>query len=185
MNKNVYVFMATGFEEMELTISVDILRRAGMDVKTVSLKENIEPVLGSRGIKMIPDCKLSDLDLNWANLIILPGGLEGTKNLGESETVLQAIKEMNRMEKWIAAICAAPAVLTKAGILVGKTATSHPAAAGHMPGVNYSEDRVVVDGRVITSRAAGTTFEFAFKIIEEMLGEKIALEVNKGVLAAI
>ncbi len=185
MNKNVYVFMAKGFEEMELTISVDILRRAGIDVKTVSLEDNLEAVLGSRGIKMLPDCKISEIDLNWADLILLPGGLEGTQNLGDSEVVIGSIKKMVELGKWVAAICAAPAVLTKAGILKGKSATSHPAAAGHMPGVNYSEARVVVDGKIITSRAAGTTFEFAFKIIEELIGKEAVKEVNKGVLALL
>ena len=183
MAEKAFVFMAKGFEEMELTISVDILRRAGMDVKTVSLAEDLSPVTGSRGIKMLPDMLISDLKTEDADIVILPGGIEGTTNLGASDKVISLIREMNSEQKKVAAICAAPAVLVKAGILKGKKATSHPAAKDHMLGTNYQEDRVVVEENIITSRAAGTTFEFAFKIIEEFYGPEKVYEVNKGVLA--
>jgi 4-methyl-5(b-hydroxyethyl)-thiazole monophosphate biosynthesis len=185
MSKNVFVFMASGFEEMELTITTDILRRAGLNVKTVSLEDSEKPVTGSRQIKMLPDTNINDTAIANADMIILPGGLEGTKNLGANEKVIEIIKKMHQNNKLVAAICAAPAVLVKAGIATQKNLTSHPAAADHMQGVNYSEDRVVKDGNIITSRAAGTTFEFAFAIIEELLGKDAVQKVNQGVLARI
>ncbi|MDN5278608.1 MAG: protein deglycase [Clostridiales bacterium] len=185
MSKNVVVFMAPGFEEMELTITVDILRRAGINVKIASLAKNVEPVTGSRGIKMLPDISIDEVDPASTDMIVLPGGIEGTRNLGASESVIDLVKRMNESQKFVAAICAAPAVLVKAGIAVGRKLTSHPAAKDHMAGVNYSENRVVKDGNIITSRAAGTTFEFAYAIIEELLGDQEVEKVNKGVLARI
>ncbi len=185
MSVKVAVFMATGFEEMELTISVDILRRAGARVDMVSLEPELKPVKGSRGIVMLPDTTIDKLDYANLDMIILPGGLEGTKNLGENEKVLALLAAMHKSGKKVAAICAAPAVLVKAGILKSCRATSHPAAAGHMPGVLYSEERVVVDGNITTSRAAGTTFEFAFALVEQLFGKAAVSAVNEGVLARI
>jgi 4-methyl-5(b-hydroxyethyl)-thiazole monophosphate biosynthesis len=170
---------------MELTITVDILRRAGIDARMVSVASDLQPVKGSRGIVMRPDQSVDTLDCGDLDMVVLPGGIEGTRNLGQSEKVIAALIAMNKNGKKIAAICAAPAVLVKAGILAGRHATSHPAAAEHMHGVSYSEARVVVDGNVITSRAAGTTFEFAFTLIEQLLGKEAAEAVNKGVLARI
>ena len=185
MAKKVIVFMAEGFEEMELTISIDVLRRAGLEVKACTIYDELIAVRGSRGIKMQPDIKIQDLDVNSCDAIVLPGGLEGTKNLGGSEKVISIVKEAAEQNKIIAAICAAPVILVKAGLGEGKTFTSHPSAREYMDGVNYSEDRVCKDGNFITSRAAGTAFEFAFALLEELCDEKTVQEVNKGVLAKI
>ncbi|HNW11426.1 MAG TPA: DJ-1/PfpI family protein, partial [Candidatus Rifleibacterium sp.] len=169
MAPRVVVFMAQGFEEMELTITVDILRRAGVEAVIAGLVKDIAPITGSRGIKMLPDMTLDGVDPQQFDMAVLPGGIEGTKNLAASEKVLQLLKKMHTAGKKVAAICAAPAVLVKAGLLKDRRATSHPAAAGHMQGVCYSEDRVVIDGNITTSRAAGTTFEFAFALVEQLL----------------
>lgn len=185
MNKKVVVFMAPGFEEMELTITVDILRRAGIEALTASLADNIAPVKGSRGIFMVPDITIDQIKCEQLDMVVLPGGIEGTQNLAESAKVLEIIKTMQKLGRKIAAICAAPAVLVLAGVAVGRRATSHPAAADHMKGVNYSEERVVIDGNMITSRAAGTTFEFAFALIESLLGQEASEAVNAGVLARL
>lgn len=185
MTRKVAVFMATGFEEMELTITVDILRRAEIDVKTVSLADDLAPVTGSRGIKMLPDQTIAELHLAELDMIVLPGGLEGTRNLGENQQVLNLVKEAHAAGKIVAAICAAPAVLVRAGIAAGRELTSHPAAAAHMQGVKYSEQRVVQDGNIITSRAAGTTFEFAFALMQALLGPEAVEKVNPGVLARL
>ncbi len=185
MIRKVAVFMAPGFEEMELTITVDILRRAEIDVKTVSLATGTDPVKGSRGIHMLPDLSCKNFDVNDYDMIVLPGGLEGTRNLGQSEMVIKAVQQAHKTGKFVAAICAAPAVLVKAGIAAGRCLTSHPAARDHMSGVKYSEERVVCDEKIITSRAAGTTFEFAFALMRELLGEQAVEKVNPGVLAKI
>ncbi|HNX78205.1 MAG TPA: DJ-1/PfpI family protein [Candidatus Rifleibacterium sp.] len=185
MTARAVVFMAPGFEEMELTITVDVLRRAGIDVQIASLDAHLEPITGSRGIIMLPDTTVGQLDCDRLDLAVLPGGVDGTKNLGDSDQVLALLKKMHKAGKKIAAICAAPAVLVKAGLLVGRNATSHPAASEYMQGVNYREDRVVVDGNITTSRAAGTTFEFAFALVEQLVGKKAVAEVNEGILARI
>lgn len=185
MTKHAVIFMAPGFEEMELTITVDILRRAEVEVLIATLNEDLSPVTGSRGIRMIPDILLKEVNLENTDLIILPGGIDGTKNLGASDEVIRIVNEMHKAGKIIAAICAAPAVLVKAGICKGKNLTSHPGAKAHMVGVNYSQERVVKDGNIITSRAAGTTFEFAFFLMNELLGEEPGKKVNMGVLAKI
>ncbi len=185
MAPRVVVFMAQGFEEMELTITVDILRRAGVEAVIAGLVAEIGPVTGSRGIKMLPDITLEQVDPQQFNMAVLPGGIEGTRNLGESDKLLQLLKAMHKAGKKLAAICAAPAVLVKAGLLQDRRATSHPAAAGHMLGACYCEDRVVIDGNITTSRAAGTTFEFAFALVEQLVSQSAVAEVNKGVLAKI
>lgn len=185
MKKQALVFMAPGFEEMELTITVDILRRAGIETKTVSLTDNKSAVKGSRGISMLPDCSLNEISVENCDLAVLPGGMEGTRNLGANERVIGFFQKMHAAGKKIAAICAAPVVLVKAGIAAGRRVTSHPAAADHMVGVNYSEERVVIDGNLTTSRAAGTTFEFALSLVEQLLDAETAQQVNKGVLAKL
>ena len=185
MTKKVAVFMATGFEEMELTITVDILRRAGVKVDVVTLENDLVPVLGSRGIRMLPEKIISQVKADDYDMIVLPGGLEGTKNLGESAQVIEIVRKAHVAGKLIAAICAAPAVLVKAGIASGRNLTSHPAAKDHMPGVKYSENRVEKDGNLITSRAAGTTFEFAFALMKELVGAEAVEKVNQGVLARL
>ncbi len=179
----VFVIMAKGFEEMELVITVDILRRAGVEVKTVSLDKTTEPVIGSRKIPIVPDETIDSVKAEDFDMMILPGGAEGTERLGKDERVMAMLKKFNKLDKPIAAICAAPTVVVKAGLGAGKTMTSHPSTEAGMTGAIYRQDRVVVDGKLITSRAAGTTFEFAFKIIEFLVGGEKVKEVNKGVLA--
>ena len=182
---HVGVLMAQGFEEMELVITADILRRAGAEVTLITLAPTLEPVTGSRGIRLVPDAVLSGISADRFEMIVLPGGLEGTERLGGDPAVIDLIQQMHRQNRLIAAICAAPAVLVKAGLGVGKRLTSHPAAAGHMTGVEYQTARVVTDGQVITSRAAGTTFEFAFALVERLFGPEKVREVNRGVLALL
>jgi len=180
-----YVFMAHGFEEMELTIIVDMLRRAKFDIQTVSLGEDLSPVSGSRGIQMIPDITFRQIQEGQAEWLILPGGLEGTRRLSEDPRLLDLIRRHVKAGRHIAAICAAPTVLVKAGVAGGCRMTSHPGVQDQMQGVNYSQDRVVVDGRIITSRAAGTTYEFAAAIITAEKGRQAVDEVNAGVLARL
>ncbi|HOT28724.1 MAG TPA: DJ-1/PfpI family protein [Candidatus Ozemobacteraceae bacterium] len=181
----VYVFMAHGFEEMELTITVDMLRRAEFDVQTVSLADDTAPVTGSRGIAMVPDISFKQIQEGLADWLVLPGGLEGTKRLAEDERVLALIRRHVDGGKRVAAICAAPTVLVRAGVAGGWRMTSHPGVREKMEGVEYLEDRVVSDGPFITSRAAGTTFDFAAAIIAAEKGRPAFDRVNAGVLAAV
>ncbi len=181
----VYVFMAHGFEEMELTITVDMLRRAEFDVQTVSLADDTAPVTGSRGIPMVPDITFKQLQEGLADWLVLPGGLEGTRRLAEDTRVLDLLRRHVDGGKRVAAICAAPTVLAKAGVAGGWRMTSHPSVREKMEGVEYLEDRVVADGPFITSRAAGTTFDFAAAIIAAEKGRPAFDRVNAGVLAAV
>lgn len=183
MTKQALVFMAPGFEEMELTITVDVLRRAGVEALTVTLASDKSPVKGSRAISILPDLSIDEISFEKCDMAILPGGAEGTRNLGASSRVIGFLQKMHAAGKKVAAICAAPAVLVKAGIASGRRVTSHPAAVEHMVGVNYCEDRVVVDGNITTSRAAGTTFEFAFALVDQLVGHEAIAQVNKGILA--
>ncbi|GAB4274420.1 MAG: DJ-1/PfpI family protein [Candidatus Rifleibacteriota bacterium] len=185
MKRKVVVLMAPGFEEMELTITVDILRRAEIEVVIATIGNDLSAVTGSRGISMLPDRQISRIRPQDFDMVVLPGGIEGTKNLAASPEVIELIRQMHALDKYVAAICAAPAVLVKAGICQGRNATSHPAAKEYMEGVNYLEERVVKDGKLITSRAAGTTFEFAFALMKELLSDEAVQNVNKGVMARI
>ncbi|HQG29873.1 MAG TPA: DJ-1/PfpI family protein, partial [Candidatus Ozemobacteraceae bacterium] len=165
--------------------TVDMLRRAEFDVQTVSLADDTAPVTGSRGIAMVPDISFKQIQEGLADWLVLPGGLEGTKRLAEDERVLALIRRHVDGGKRVAAICAAPTVLVRAGVAGGWRMTSHPGVREKMEGVEYLEDRVVSDGPFITSRAAGTTFDFAAAIIAAEKGRPAFDRVNAGVLAAV
>ena len=181
--KKVLVLLAPGFEEIETVTPVDILRRSGARVVLAGLSEG--PIEGSRGVFFLSDCTLGEVDINEYDLVILPGGLNGTINLQNDERVLRLLKSMNSRGKLIAAICAAPTVLQSAGILDNRSFTSHPSVKHKFNKVNYSEDRVMVDGNLITSRSPGTALEFALKLVEILFGQKRMETINKGVLAMV
>jgi len=183
MKKRVAVFLAEGFEEIETITVVDILRRGGIDVVTAGLIPN--PIKGSRGVSIMADVSLDAISAEDFDMAVLPGGLPGATHLENDSRVIRFIQEMNQKGKYLAAICAAPQVLKRAGVLKNKNLTSHPSVSDRFPDAHYHEDRVVVDDRLITSRSPGTAMEFAFQIVEELLGEAIAGVVNKGVLAKL
>lgn len=181
----VCVLMAQGYEEMELVITVDVLRRAGVTVDIVTINETTDPVLGSRQIRMVPDLVLSRIDVTQYDGVVLPGGIEGTERLGKCSGVLDLIRTMINGGKLIAAICAAPTILAEAGLMDGRRITCHPGAVGGVKRAVLETHRVVTDGQFVTSRAAGTTFEFAFKLVERLTGPEKVREVNRGVLALL
>lgn len=179
--KKILVAIAPGFEEIETITIVDILRRAGA---RVTLGATVEGVLkGSRGIKIEPDELLDTVLEKDFDLICLPGGQPGTDNLKNDERIEKILTRMQQEDKYIAAICAAPTVLQKAGILKGKSITCHPSIKSHFD--SYIKDRVVVDGKVITSQSPGTAMEFSFKLVEILFGSERLKKVNDGVLAQI
>ncbi|PIP71941.1 MAG: DJ-1 family protein [Nitrospinae bacterium CG22_combo_CG10-13_8_21_14_all_47_10] len=181
--KTVLVLLAPGFEEIETITVVDILRRAGARVTLAGTQEG--PLEGSRGISVLPDEQLDKVLKIDFDLIVLPGGQPGTNNLKDDPRVLQLLKKMDGLKKNIAAICAAPLVLNKAGILKDRCVTSHPSVQKDMQGIQYSEDRVVVDGHIITSKSPGTAMEFSLKLVEILFGRERRDVVNQGVLAKI
>ena len=179
--KKILVVIAPGFEEIETITVVDILRRAGARVILgATVKGNIK---GSRGIKIEPDELLDNILKKEYDLICLPGGQPGTDNLKNDARIIKILKRMQQEGKYIAAICAAPIVLQKAGILKDKSITCHPSIKSHFE--SYIPNRVVVDGRVITSQSPGTAMEFSLKLVEILFGFERLKKVNDGILAKI
>ena len=156
--------LANGFEETEAITVIDCLRRGGVEVDLVSIHEI--HVTGSHNITVVADKLFEDMD--EYDGVFIPGGQPGSTNLGSDERVLNLIREYALEDKWISAICAAPTVLAKAGVIKGKHLTSYPTSNvnGIFDEAYYSEDLVVVDGKMVTSRAMGTAIHLGIKLLE-------------------
>ncbi len=166
----IYVFLAEGFEEIEAITVIDVLLRGEVDVKTVSITDSLQ-VTGSHGISVIADTVIDKTDIKNADAVIFPGGMPGTKNLDESKEVDRIIFEANNSGKWIAAICAAPMILGKRGLLKGKEAVCFPGFEKYLEGAVVKADKAIVSANIITSRGAGTAFDFAWTILS-VIGKK-------------
>ncbi|BBM38896.1 DJ-1 family protein [Leptotrichia hofstadii] len=177
--KKVAVFLANGFEEIEAVTPIDLLQRAGITVDTVSItKDNL--VESARRMKILADKIIDEIDFSEYDMLILPGG-PGVGNYFNSQTLLDNVLKFSKdnENKKIAAICAAPTVLSSLGILEGKNAVCFPACENELVKGKavLGKDRAVTDGNVITSRSAGTALDFAFEIISELLGKKEAEKI--------
>ncbi len=191
--KNVFVLFADGFEEMEAVIPVDLMRRAGLKVCTISMNETLS-VVGSRGITIDTDVLFSELNEdyiinNLPDAVFCPGGLNGSKNLSGHPFTKQLLEQMHINNKIIAAICAAPAiVLAPLGYLDDKNFTCYPGMEKlkqYAPNANLSghkTDRVVVDGSLLTSQGPGTAAELAFTLIEVLIDKETASKVKEEAL---
>lgn len=183
MKKRVLVPLATGAEEMETVIVVDVLRRAGLEVNLAGLN-GLDPVTCSRGVKLVPDGALADARGPF-DAIVLPGGADGAKALAASPMVQNLLKEQEEEGRVIAAICAAPIALAAAGVGKGKALTSHPAVKDDVAAHGtYKEQRVVVDGKLVTSRGPGTAMEFAVALVELLVDADRAEKVAAPMLMA-
>ena len=172
--KKVYVFFADGFEEIEALTSVDVLRRAGAEVVMVSVTPN-EIVTGAHDVPVLCDKNIDSCDLEDADLLLLPGGMPGAQTLGECEFLGKALKRQVADGKAVAAICAAPMVLGKLGILNGKKATCYPGFEGFFDGAEYTAASVERDGNVITGKGPGVSLSFAYEVVNLLFGaEKVA-----------
>jgi 4-methyl-5(b-hydroxyethyl)-thiazole monophosphate biosynthesis len=188
MAKKAVVFLAEGFEEVEAITPIDYLRRAGVEV-TVAAAGRGEIVTGSHGIPVKADTALDDLvnqgkavPAAW-DAVILPGGLPGADNLAASEALGSFVREMAAAGRLVCAICASPAVvLAPLGLLEGKKFTCYPGMEKKVSGARWSEDRVVADGGIITSRGAGTAGDFAAAIIGKLVSEEAAEKISRAVL---
>ncbi len=179
--KRVLVPLANGFEEIEATTIIDILRRAGAEVVTAGLEKR--NVTGSHEIKMVADSVIDEhLSDQW-DLIVLPGGVPGTQNLAADPRIIDMLKSHAATNKLTAAICAAPAVLEKAELTANHKVTSHPTWADRMTTAIHTGSRVEEDGILVTGQAAGAAMEFAFRLVEKLYGPEKVTEVNQGVLA--
>ncbi|XP_017053896.1 protein DJ-1alpha [Drosophila ficusphila] len=182
--KTALIILAPGAEEMEFTISADVLRRGNINV-TVAGLDGCEPVKCSRSVVIVPDTSLEEaLTKENYDVVVLPGGLAGNKALMNSTAVGDLLRCQDSKAGLIAAICAAPTALAKHGIGKGKSITSHPDLKSQLKD-NYcyiDDEAVVQDGNLITSRGPGTSFDFALKIIEQLVGVETAIKVAKPML---
>ena len=179
--KRVSVFLADGFEEIEALTVVDLLRRAKVYVDTVSITDEYT-VRGAHGIPVQTEDLFDETDLSETDMIVLPGGMPGTTNLGAHSGVRKAVKGFYDEGKYVAAICAAPTVLSDLGILKGKRATCYPAMEEELQGAVLTGTAVAVDGNIITSQGVGTAIEFALQLIEILEGRKTALEIGQSIV---
>ncbi len=183
MSKKVLVPLAPGFEEIEAITSIDVLRRAGIEVVTVSL--NSIDVKGAHNIPVIADKRIKQIKIEEFDGILLPGGMPGAQNLKENSQILKFVRQINENKLMVAAICAAPMVLETAGILENINATSYPSFKKEVPSCNYKEERVVKDGNIITSRGAGVALEFALEVVEYLEGKKVKEDLIDSMLVKI
>lgn len=175
------IFLAEGFEDLEAVTLIDLLRRAGFQVDTVSISEKRE-VTGSRGITVISDKLFGEEDFSDIELLLLPGGMPGVKNLSEKKELLSLIKDFDNKKKYIGAICAAPFVLECAGILKGRKVTSYPGWKEKLPSASYSEEAVVFDKNIITSRGVGTAIDMALKIVDIIKSAESSEKLKKEIV---
>lgn len=186
MTKRVLVPVSAGFEEIEALAVVDVLRRAGAEVVLAGLG-SAPTVTGRSSITVIPDASLDEaVGRGSYDAVVLPGGLPNAHTLRDDARVIDLVRGTHAGGGVVAAICAAPVALARAGLLDGVPATCHPSKAAELRAVcRFSEERVVVAGRVVTSRAAGTAVEFAFALVRLLFGDAKVAEVNQGVLARL
>ena len=177
----VALLLADGFEEIEALTPVDVLRRGGVDVKTFSITEEL-CVCGAHDILVDADDTILNIDYSCVDAVILPGGLKGTENLESNKDTEYLLEHMFENKKLVCAICAAPRVLGKYGYLDGFKATSYPGFEECMGDVSYSEEGVVKDRNVITSRGMGTAMDFALAILEHIKDRSTAERVAKAIM---
>jgi 4-methyl-5(b-hydroxyethyl)-thiazole monophosphate biosynthesis len=183
MSKKGLVFLADGFEEVEAVTPVDYLRRAGIEVTAVSVSGS-RTVTGAHGLPVVAGAIIADLpaDAAW-DVLVCPGGMPGASNLAASAALVSLLKAQAGAGRLVAAICAAPAVvLAPLGLLRGRRFTCYPGMEGSVSGAQWSADKVVTDGNIITGRGAGTAGLFAEAIIERVLGRTEAEKVAEAVL---
>ena len=175
-----FIFLADGFEEIEAITYIDILRRADINITTISISDKKE-VHGAHGITVLADCLFAEIDFSDNDLICLPGGMPGTKNLDAHEGLKNLILTQAQKGKYLAAICAAPSILGKMNLLKGKEATCFPGFEDQMLGSVLSDKKVVKSGNFITAKGAGVAVQFALMVVEELKGkassDKIAASI--------
>ncbi len=177
----IFIHLANGFEEIEAITPIDILRRGGCDVVIVSVTGKKE-VTGSHNITLVADTLFEPALYGQADMLILPGGMPGSKNLNEHEELKTQLKKAFNEGKWIAAICAAPMVLGGLGILTNKKATCYPGFESELKGAQVTGNLVEVDGNVITGKGPGAAAAFGFKLLEVMKGKQTADDIKRKML---
>ncbi|MFN7956361.1 MAG: DJ-1 family glyoxalase III [bacterium] len=176
----VLVPLAAGVEEIEAVTIIDVLRRAGVEVVVAGLEAGV--ITASRGVKLVADVDVAAVSDTAFDAVILPGGLGGTQRLRADPRIRSILVRARHAGSLIAAICAAPTVLADAGLLAGKRATAHPSVIDVLAGANTSDERVVVDDGIVTSRGAGTAMDFALALVRMMVGEAKEAELRAAMV---
>ena len=172
---------ADGMEESEGLIVVDMMLRAGIHVKTVSIKDDLV-ITGSHGIKIVCDETMEEADFDGAGILFLPGGKKGTDNLASCKELAEKILEFDQKGKRLAAVCAAPSVYGRMGLLKGRKATCYPGFEEDLTGAKVSFEPCIVDGNVITGRGMGCAIDFSLAIITELLNVEEANELAAKII---
>ena len=179
----VYVHLAEGFEEIEALTVVDLMRRAQIDVQTVAMGED-KTVTGAHGIAVQADILQEEADYSASEMLVLPGGMPGTKNLRACEPLCDAVRAFATSGRMIAAICAAPSILAELGLLEGRAATSNPnfqhVLAEH--GAKVQQGAVVTDGNLMTSKGLGTAVELGLELVRHFLGDDAVEDVKRKIV---
>lgn len=176
----VVVLLADGFEEVEAMAIVDVLRRAGIEVKIAGLHQG--PVTSARQVRVVPDTVIDAVKAEDFDMIVLPGGQPGADNLNADPRVKELVRSFYGQGKLTGAICAAPYVLANAGVLEGRHATAYPTYKNRLGSAMYEEKTVVEDGNVLTSRGPGTALCFGLAIVEKLAGKDKARKVKEAML---
>jgi len=178
--KKVYVFMADGFEDVEAMIPVDVLRRGGLNVVTVSVSDT-QLVESAHGVQMMADVLFDNCNFNDADLLLLPGGMPGAKNLVDHKGLCQLLIDQVAAGRRVAAICAAPAVvLGQLGLLKGRRATCYPGFEQYLGDVFYTGELFTVDGNITTGEGPAAAFPFAYSLLTQLTDRKTASQVAVG-----
>lgn len=175
------IFLAPGYEEVEMLTVVDLLRRSHISIDMVSITDSLE-VTSSHNVTIKADKLFQEADFDEADMIILPGGIPGTPNLLAYQPLTDKIREFAAQKKWLSAVCAAPTIYDELRLYQGRRATCYPSFAEKLSDAVYVKQPVVVDDIFITSRGAGTTIEFAAAIVERFAGKDAAKEVLDAII---
>ncbi len=173
-----YIFLANGYEEVEALATADVLRRGGVEIALVSMQESRE-AKGSHGICVLADSTFKEGAYEDADVLILPGGMPGTKTLDGHKGLAEVIKSQFNKGKLVAAICAAPSVLGHLGILKGRKATCFPGFEKELGGAEFVDRPAVIDGNVVTGKSMGTAVDFGLAVYAKLCGEDKASELEK------
>lgn len=179
--KQILIHLAEGFEEIEAVTIIDVLRRAGLNVVTVSVTGNLM-VKGAHQIELKADRLFEDVDYSLGMMIVLPGGMPGAKNLGEHKELGRQITEYHDNNKYLAAICAAPLVFGNLGILKGKSAVCYPGFESQLIGAKVGMLPYIVDQKVITGRGIGAALQFSLEIVKILIGEEQSVQLKNDML---
>lgn len=177
----VYEFLADGFEDIEALGPVDILRRGGLVVKTVSIGSSLM-VESAHGVQVKADMLFDEADFGDADLLLIPGGMPGAKNIDDHEGVRRAVARHAEAGKLVGAICAGPMVLGHLGLLRGRKATCYPGFESELDGAEYTAAPATVDGNVVTGKGPGATFEYAYTLLAILKGEQVVEALKKGMM---